>query len=182
MWMVLIYQLLYLQYHIKWHVAMDDGIAGDDWQVVIAVHDTHKMFATEEQIPVKHRVGCTQRQFVTFEVFHIRLHILDVEDGVMLLVFDVAGIIHHQHTAVHWWWRLRQLVQADSGRDVDAFGLGFFRQLLEHVEIGGSCAPAPVAVDLYLAHAEDVASGCGVTNCTVALGSTSPWGVVTTSK
>ena len=37
MWMVLIYQLLYLQYHIKWHVAMDDGITGDDWQVVVAV-------------------------------------------------------------------------------------------------------------------------------------------------
>ena len=81
------------------------------------------------------------------EVFRIRLHILDVENGVFSLeILEITGIIAHQHAIIHIRRCLRELVQPDGGGDLDVFpeiGLQHLPHVHEELEIGLAGARGP---------------------------------------
>ena len=88
---------------------VDDGVAGEDAQVVVIMDDADEMVAAEEELPGINGVGGAQREGVSADVGHVGADVIHVEDGVAVALGDAAGVVHHQHALIDGRHRLLQL-------------------------------------------------------------------------
>ena len=116
----------------------------------------HKLFAAVKfHAPAVGGQCQCHGQAVFFQPFRVGLHILGVQNGVLgVKVFEIAGVVAHQHAVIRFGRGLGQLVQPDGGGEEQLLlevALQNRPDRLQKLEIGLAAAGGPVAVKLHLA-------------------------------